>query len=285
MATVTGFTAERMLEIQNDTVVGGSINAAGSLILSTRGGTAIDAGIIKGPQGDVGPQGKAGIPGGTTLERDALFGVPTNEPEQVFFANEAVSWFNVDTGWFETYRATTGSTGLTVPGVSGSPGWYPIDAPVWYQPDKQMTLSRSNFAWGANSPWDAGALLIDNTPGAAAQTSVPQPTFCEPGSVSGSIRFLETGLYDVYWYIMPAKDPGNSSYRILPTNPWPGMDPSWGSFGHTQRPAGTLFWESLVLAPGIRVPTVGLEIRLTGQQANAALTGPKVKIIKRGGSF
>lgn len=44
MATVTGFTAERMLEIEGSTVVSGSINELGSLILVRRDGTPIDAG-------------------------------------------------------------------------------------------------------------------------------------------------------------------------------------------------------------------------------------------------
>ena len=44
MATVTGFTAERMLEIENTTVVSGEINESGHLILEQRDGTEIDAG-------------------------------------------------------------------------------------------------------------------------------------------------------------------------------------------------------------------------------------------------
>jgi hypothetical protein len=44
VATVTGFTAERMLEIENSTVVSGEIDVDGHLILLTRDGTPIDAG-------------------------------------------------------------------------------------------------------------------------------------------------------------------------------------------------------------------------------------------------
>lgn len=44
MAEVTGFTAARMLEIENGTVVSGEIDEFGHLILTTYGGTDIDAG-------------------------------------------------------------------------------------------------------------------------------------------------------------------------------------------------------------------------------------------------
>lgn len=55
MATVTGLTAARMLQIENASVVGGSV-AGEDLILTTRGGTPINAGKVKG---------SPGAPGGT----------------------------------------------------------------------------------------------------------------------------------------------------------------------------------------------------------------------------
>ena len=58
MATVTGFTAERMLEIENTTVVDGDVNGSGHLILQTREGTPIDAGSVIGPTG---PRGYNGL--------------------------------------------------------------------------------------------------------------------------------------------------------------------------------------------------------------------------------
>jgi len=48
MAVVTGFTADRMLEMENATVISGTVNASGQLILMTKGGTVINAGIVKG---------------------------------------------------------------------------------------------------------------------------------------------------------------------------------------------------------------------------------------------
>jgi len=49
MATVTGFTKERMLAVENSTVVSGALNDVGHLILTTRGGDSIDAGDILPP--------------------------------------------------------------------------------------------------------------------------------------------------------------------------------------------------------------------------------------------
>lgn len=59
MGTVTGYTAEKMDEISDSTIIDGRIEDP-DLILVTRGGTEINAGQVKGDQGDVGPQGPAG---------------------------------------------------------------------------------------------------------------------------------------------------------------------------------------------------------------------------------
>lgn len=55
MATVTGLTAERMIEIEDASVVSGTI-VTNDLILTTHGGSIINAGNVRGP---VGPQGPA----------------------------------------------------------------------------------------------------------------------------------------------------------------------------------------------------------------------------------
>jgi microcystin-dependent protein len=62
MATITGLTAERMLEIEGQSVISGEI-VGGNLILTKFDGTTIDAGPLPpGPQGPVGPAGGQ-IPG------------------------------------------------------------------------------------------------------------------------------------------------------------------------------------------------------------------------------
>lgn len=52
MAVVTGYSAEKMDQFNNASVVSGAVNTSGALILTTRGGTQIDAGNVKGPKGD-----------------------------------------------------------------------------------------------------------------------------------------------------------------------------------------------------------------------------------------
>ena len=52
MATVSGFTKERMLAIENNTVVGGFVHADGSLILQKKDGTQFSAGSVVGPPGE-----------------------------------------------------------------------------------------------------------------------------------------------------------------------------------------------------------------------------------------
>lgn len=66
MATVTGFTAARMLTIENSTIVSGTV-VGNNLILTTRGGTQIDAGSVRGIQGIQGLQGPGPNPAGTFL--------------------------------------------------------------------------------------------------------------------------------------------------------------------------------------------------------------------------
>jgi microcystin-dependent protein len=65
MATVTAFTAARMLEIEASSVTGGLVDPQGNLLLSTRGGDEINAGDVRGPEG-VGPPGTVTMFAGAT---------------------------------------------------------------------------------------------------------------------------------------------------------------------------------------------------------------------------
>lgn len=68
MATVTGYTAERMKEIEDAAIVGGAV-VGDNLILTRFDEITIDAGVVVGPQGDTGPTGP---PGGGADELDEL---------------------------------------------------------------------------------------------------------------------------------------------------------------------------------------------------------------------
>jgi hypothetical protein len=64
MASVTAFTAARMKEIEDTTVISGTINVDGELVLITREGTQINLGPVQGPPGE---PGDPGAPGGIGL--------------------------------------------------------------------------------------------------------------------------------------------------------------------------------------------------------------------------
>jgi hypothetical protein len=54
---VTGLTATRMLAIEAASIVGGSVNGSGHLILTKYSGATIDSGSVIGPTGPTGPTG------------------------------------------------------------------------------------------------------------------------------------------------------------------------------------------------------------------------------------
>jgi hypothetical protein len=149
MGTVIVYDKPRMKAIEDTTVTSGSVNAMGNLILATRAGAQIDAGNVKGATGAKGSTGAAGangadgIPAGTTAQRDAIFGVPTTTAARVALANAAETWYNIDIGWFETYKATTGSAGLNVPGVPGASGWYQIGGPNYLTMPEGVVLQKT----------------------------------------------------------------------------------------------------------------------------------------------
>lgn len=60
MATVTGLTAARMLAIEAASVVAGIVSG-NNLILTRFDGSTIDAGNVRGPKGDTGDTGPAGV--------------------------------------------------------------------------------------------------------------------------------------------------------------------------------------------------------------------------------
>lgn len=75
MATATSFTAARMLEIEETTVVAGLVDVDGNLLLTNRRGEEINAGSVVGPPG---PPGADGSPG--TLPVGAILHYPKDSP-------------------------------------------------------------------------------------------------------------------------------------------------------------------------------------------------------------
>ena len=71
ITTITGLTAQRMIQIEQASVVSGRVEGD-NLILTTKGGQPITAGDVRGPKGDPGPYGgpvdaTAAVTGGVRL--------------------------------------------------------------------------------------------------------------------------------------------------------------------------------------------------------------------------
>lgn len=134
MATVTGYTAEKMKQIEDTTVVDGDVIGS-NLILTQRNGATINAGSVLGPQGIQGPPGPTSIAVCTSTTRPiggALFtglAIYETDTKRVYFYDGA-SWiykggtvvctsitrpgnppsgmeiFETDTGWRWIYTGT-----------------------------------------------------------------------------------------------------------------------------------------------------------------------------------
>ena len=148
--------------------------------------------------------------------------------------------------------------------------------------DKVLIFTSGAFAWSsAYAPWDAGTLSVDASTIASSQMSSPQPAFAVPGSLSGSIKFTEPGIYSVIWWTGAGGNPGIAGYRIQTSGTWPGTPgQSEGMFGQETKSGDAYYYEQFVKAPFIRVPTANLEIRFTGNQQNSTTNTAKIRIMQ-----
>ncbi|UVJ37988.1 hypothetical protein [Arthrobacter sp. CJ23] len=145
---------------------------------------------------------------------------------------------------------------------------------------KCLIFKNAGFVWGALSAWDAGTLTVDTSSAASSQMSSPQPTFATAGSLSGTIKFTEPGIYRVQWLISPASEPSNSGYRIILSGTWPGSPTGAETYmGQATHMNSATYWESFVEAI-VRVPTANLEIRMTGVQSNSTTNAARVRLTK-----
>lgn len=135
MGVVTGFTSERMLVIEESSVISGLVDINGHLLLSTRGGDVIDAGDIAGPVAANFVDATTTLKGVVELATDAetVAGVDTTRvvtpnslgaglskvlPSRLKASNNLGSGVNpdtlVDTGWYSGYNWGGSLTGMTI---------------------------------------------------------------------------------------------------------------------------------------------------------------------------
>lgn len=149
MGTATSYTAARMFNIEQTTIVDGDIDVDGNLILLTRAGTPINAGLVKGPKGDPGAKGDTG-------ERGADGGVgPAGA--------DGATWH-----WF---------TGAEPPSVGageiGDFGFYPSNGNVYYKDDAPANWILTGSVKGAKG--DRGSDGINGISTAAYPGPPPAP--------------------------------------------------------------------------------------------------------------
>lgn len=151
--------------------------------------------------------------------------------------------------------------------------------------DKQICFTTATpFPWAGQAGWDAGSLIVDTRGYITSQNSPGTPTFAVPGTLSGTIKFNEPGIYDIVWFNVAGGDPGNSGYRIVASGVWPGgMDTAspGNVFGQALHSNGATHWETMIVAVNIRVPVAGLTIRLTGVQSFGTTNEPRIRLTKK----
>jgi hypothetical protein len=148
--------------------------------------------------------------------------------------------------------------------------------------DNQLVFNCNGITYTAATVGDCGVLHIDTGTAASSQLSNPQPTFAQPGSVSGSIKFLQAGIYDIQWYNTPSANPGNQGFIIQMNGTWPGPPDSANSvFCKNNVATGSQYWESTTIALGVRVPTANLEVKFTGILTNGVAVASHIKVIQR----
>lgn len=149
--------------------------------------------------------------------------------------------------------------------------------------DYQVAFSGAPFAWSSGVSWDAGPLSVDTRGYISSQIS-PINTFASPGTLSGTIKFNEPGIYDVIWYNVTGGDPGNSGYRIVASGAWPGgleTGTPGNVLGQDQHIIGAHHWETTITAINIRVPIAGLQIRFIGVQQIATVNEARIRVTKK----
>lgn len=181
MATITGLTAERMLEIEAQCIVNGAVDLSDHLILTKHDGTTVDAGNVRGPAGSTGATGTlaastaasidtaAGAGGarldmrdqgaGTNLKRARIKNeagkTVLDQPDDAYGTIRKVgAIFDHNTGTFEIphYLATYGAD-------ERRPGWQQSRKKRWLRNNaadashRRMSIlwaSRSNTDWASN---------------------------------------------------------------------------------------------------------------------------------------
>lgn len=116
MATVNGYTAERMKQIEDSAIIGGTV-VGDQLMLTRYDNTQINAGSVRGPQGIQGPIGATTIPAGAIMMWTTL-----TPPSGWLIANgvavSRTTYSSLFTAIGTTYGSGDGSTTFNTPNLT-----------------------------------------------------------------------------------------------------------------------------------------------------------------------
>lgn len=131
---------------------------------------------------------------GTSTLRDTQYGIPATTADKAALANKKVVWYNTTTNMFETYYATTGTTGLTVTGIAGASGWYPELSTVY---KKVVLATPTNFTLTEElSVTRTGSLVVFK--GRLTKNNASTP-FLASGSIPVGFRPANNNLFTAWW--------------------------------------------------------------------------------------
>lgn len=178
MGNGTGLTAARMLQIEAACIVAGAVDLSGHLQLTKKDGSSLDAGLVRGPQGVVGPTGPAGVgavPG-------VMFRFAGSVCPSGFLFCDGSSLLRTD------YPALFAAIGTT---------YGAADATHFYLPDNQgwrgLTTAASSVP---NSAWFQIAPGTDTGAGYVSKSG----KYYGSGA-AGGYTIVSPGLYDLYFEV------------------------------------------------------------------------------------
>ena len=205
MTTVTGITADKALEIFNASVVSGSINDEGHLILETEGGSTIDAGYVTGATGATGATGESGADA-------SLDSIATSNPTAAAWSNAGYKIEHLGDGVASDDAASVGQTmpktggaftGRVAPAVFALTFATTIAVNAALGNECNVTLTSSAGTLGSPSnPVDGQTLIVnvkqDATGGRTMafgaaysfSTSLPSPTLSTAANARDKLGFI-----------------------------------------------------------------------------------------------
>lgn len=203
MALVKSFTSERMLEIEQTTIVNGDI-VGDDLILYTREGTPINTGRVTGdpgPKGDPGTPGAPGTPGQDGADPPIIRDETVNMPQRpaIAYVGAGVTVTD-DSSGMRTVVTIPGPPAQALPTFYGGSGW------------RTTAIGLGAGAWTTLT-----SIVMSNVP-AGKYLCVGHLSASTSALIGGSIRFNTNAAGESQW--VGFNDPANSGNHFVAQIEW-----------------------------------------------------------------